>query len=340
MKISVISFTKQGKNTAEKIENALNYKEQISTYFHPEGGVMKWTKEQFALNDALIFVGACGIAVRAIAPHIKDKLTDSAVIVIDEKGKFVIPVLSGHVGGANELALHLSQILDAEPVITTATDVNHKFAVDVFARQNRFDIFNKNGIVKVSSKILRGEKIKISIEKGKSQGTVPEEVEIISYPPEEKADVVISGEAEILKSAVLGLKPREYVLGVGCKEGKDKEELEHFIENMLLKKNLNWNDIAVIASIDKKKNEKGIIELSYCKGIPYITFSAEELLNIKGDFQSSDFVRQTVGVDNVCERAAIAACEGNGDLIVKKQIENGKTLAIAKRQITINWKER
>ena len=338
MRISVISFTDKGRITAEKIKEGLKNTEEIVLYHRPEEGVMNWTKKQFFRNHALIFIGACGIAVRAISPFVKDKLTDSAVIVIDEKGRFVIPILSGHAGGANELSVYLAELLDAQAVITTATDVNEKFAIDVFARKNKLKILNKDGIVKVSSKVLHGEKIRIYIEGYKENNRCPKEVEIIEYPPDEKIDVVISKDKEILKKAVLRLRPSEYVLGIGCKEGKKEEELEKFIEKILEDQDLTWDDLAYITSIDRKKNEKGIVDLCVHKKIEYRTFSAEQLRKIKGRFHTSDFVKKTVGVDNVCERSALAGCNGKGRLVVEKQMENGKTLAVAKREMKIDWK--
>ena len=338
MKISVISFTEQGQRTAQKIKEGFKNTEEIFLYHKPKEGVRNWTKEQFFCNHALIFIGACGIAVRAISPFVKDKLTDSAVIVIDEKGRFVIPILSGHVGGANEISQYLANILDAQAVITTATDINDKFAVDVFAGRNKLKILNRDGIVKISSKVLHGERIRISMEECCEGKECPEEVEIVEYPPKEKVDVAISKDEKILEKAVLKLRPSEYVLGIGCKEGKKEDELERFIEKRLEEQNLTWDDLAYITSIDRKKNEKGIVDLCLHKKIEYRTFSAEELKKIEGKFHASDFVKQTVGVDNVCERSALAGCKGKGELILEKQMENGKTLAIAKRKIEIDWK--
>lgn len=337
MRISIISFTDQGKKTADKIKKA-DKEEIVSIFYKPSCGVMKWAEDQFQCSDVLVFIGACGIAVRAIAPLVKDKLLDRAVIVIDEKGKYVIPILSGHVGGANETACKIAEKIGAVSVITTSTDINQKFAVDVFARKNGLRILNKDGIVKVSSKVLQKEKITMSIQGCIEKGPSPSEVELIPYPPESEVDVVVSEDEEIQKKAVLKLRPMKYVLGLGCKEGKEEKELEQFIEKILLEKNIKWEDIFCITSIDRKKNEKGILELCAHKNIRYRTFSVEELLATEGEFDGSDFVQKTVGVDNVCERAAIAGCGEKGCLIIKKQKENGKTAAVAKRQVEIKWK--
>ena len=340
MRISVISFTDQGEKIAEKVKKVLEDQEEVQIFRKPKGGVCSWTKEQFFSNHALVFVGACGIAVRATAPLIKDKLMDCAVLVIDEKGKFVIPVLSGHVGGANELSKRLAVLLGAQAVITTATDVNERFAIDVFAKNNKLKILNKSGIVQISSKILKGDKITVSIENYKSKDKCPNEVELLAYPPKKKVDVLISKDSEIKEKAVLSLRPREYVLGIGCKEGKEEKELEQFIEKVLENENLTWDDVSYVASVDRKKHEKGIVDLCIHKGIEYKTFSVEELKRVEGEFQGSEFVQKIIGVDNVCERSALACCNGKGTLIAGKRAEKGKTLAIAKKQIEIDWKGR
>lgn len=367
MKISVISFTEQGEGLAARIRDCLR-EERVTLYRKPEQGVAAWAGEQFGNHCALIFVGACGIAVRAVAPWVKDKLSDSPVLVVDERGQYVIPLLSGHVGGANELAVSLAWRLGAVPVVTTATDVNGRFAVDVFARKNGFRIVNRDGIVKVSAKALRGETIVVLAEQsgervwpqepdrgqdadGSQEGKCPAAaaqppagIRLLCLRPgevpEQKADVLISPQADRPERqdwAVLRLKPREYILGVGCRKGKAKEEIGALIEAGLRGLGITWEDIAAVASIDRKKEEPGICALAEEHRIPFLTFSEEQLQAVKGAFHGSAFVAQTVGVDNVCERAALAACGDGGELVLEKQAENGATLAAAKRSWRIRW---
>ena len=125
----------------------------------PEGGLSEWTKGGFSADDALIFVGACGIAVRSIAPYVRDKFQDPAVVCVDEAGQFVIPLLSGHVGGANRLAEMVASGIGAVPVVTTATDVEKKFAVDVFAKDHGFVITDRKLAKEISADILAGEPV-------------------------------------------------------------------------------------------------------------------------------------------------------------------------------------
>ena len=332
-RISVISFTENGNCLARKVQNCFKdwdiqcfTKEKIK-----EQGLTGWTKEQMRQKHALLFIGACGIAVRAIAPNLMDKLQDSPVLVMDEKGNYVIPVLSGHVGGANELACLLAEGIGAVPVITTATDINGKFAVDVFAKKNGLWIHNKEGIARVSSKVLRGERITLSVEAGRIINTkLPDEIEVVPYPPEEPVDVLITADS-IVCDALLTLKPKEYVLGMGCKKGKEEEKIRKFISKVLDREGIFKEQIYALSSVEQKAEESGFLGWSRKERIPFVTYSAEELNQVEGSFTGSDFVKRTIGVDNVCERAALRACENGGTLIVRKEAEDGMTLAIAKR---------
>lgn len=341
-RLSVISFTENGSRLAEKLKGRIpSYevvcfeKEQIKAQ-----GLDEWTREQMSQKHVLLFIGACGIAVRAIAPYLTDKLHDSPVLVMDEKGNYVIPILAGHVGGANELAHLIGSRIGAIPVITTATDINKKFAVDLFAKKNGLWIRNKDGIVKVSAKALGNETITVSIETGHflQEGKVPVGVELVSYPPETCVDVLITSEKTDAE-ALLYLAPKKYVLGVGCKKGKEEEKLTAFISEVMKCQNLEPEQIYVLASIKQKAAEEGLVNWSRKKGVPFVTFSADELEQVEGEFDESEFVRQTVGVANVCERAALCACQDGGTLIQKKVAKDGMTLAIARREWRIDFDE-
>ena len=278
MNISIITFTENGTKLAEKIRQAF-VSAKTEEAKNLGLSLSDWTRQQFAEKNAIVVIGACGIAVRMIAPFVSDKLSDSPVVVADEAGTFVIPLLSGHMGGANELAEQIARQIGGIPVITTATDVNHTFSVDLFAKKCGLSIYNREGIAKVSAKILDGK----------------------------TPDIVISSEKTDLEQGVLGLQPREY------------------IEKRLVR---------AAASIDLKKEEKGLLRWCMANRIPFLTYSAEELKQVKGDFQESSFVKEKTGVDNVCERAAMKAANEEGTFILRKQAENGMTIAIVK----YDWK--
>ena len=378
MKLAIISFTENGIKLSQTVARRLSGRKvtlytKCSRYTAEDLKVQRvkeslqvWTAQRMAEGDALLFIGACGIAVRAIAPNLTDKLHDVPVLVMDEEGRYVIPILSGHVGGANELARELSDLIDARPVITTATDVQKKFAVDLFAKRNHLEIMNKDGIAKVSTKALAGEQLTIAVRAQNIECYHPKFCEVceedfteaenpllreasmhkhdwkvcgvepplrlVPYVEDQPVDVVVS-EMPDNKNALIWLRPRRYVVGMGCRKNKDPEELLDFYMKTLEKAMVEPGEVYALASIDKKKDEPGLLAISERMRIPFFTYTAEELNCVGACVHSSEFVKAQVGVDNVCERAALAGCGANGTLIYEKQAFDGMTIAIAER----NW---
>lgn len=281
-----------------------------------------WARAQFEKKRAILFIGACGIAVRAIAPSIRDKCTDSPVLVMDEQGAYVIPILSGHIGGANELAYVIAERMGATPVITTATDLNQKFAVDIFAKKNGLWIRNREGIAQVSAKILREEEITISVgaEHCRASETLPKLVRLVPFPPTGEADVLIAEEPGAYAAKLL-LTPKNYVLGIGCRKGTTEEQLLSFITEQLERLGISFSQVGAVASIDLKKEEPGLKQFTLHAGIPFVTYAQEELAAVEGEFHESEFVRETVGIGNVCERAALRACAGDAGIVPKKETQ-------------------
>ena len=352
MKISVISFTKTGQQLAERIRESMDGEDVVTLYtkcsrtdaIPVQSSLAAWTGEQMAAHHALMFIGACGIAVRAIAPRITDKLHDSPVLVMDEQGQYVIPLLSGHVGGANELAARLAEKLGAIPGITTATDLHGSFAVDLFAKRNDLWICNREGIARVSAKVLAGEEITMSVQTGHlaADEAIPSGIRLCAYPPTEKVDVLIAdGTEEIFpKEAVkLLLQPKKYILGVGCKKGTDSGKLETFLRKILEEQGIVIEQITALASIDVKKEERCLLEFSEEYRIPFWTYAARELQAVPGEFHGSEFVKAQVGVDNVCERAAMLAAGAGGQILLGKQAQDGMTVAIAEKEWKVNFHE-
>ena len=323
--IGVAYFTKNGKSIFEKL-NA-KCKDLIIEEKPEDMDLSVWTKEAFECHIPLVFICATGIVVRTIAPFVANKLTDSPVIVIDELGKNVIPLLSGHYGGANDIADILAKALGANLIITTATDINNLFAIDVFARDNGLKISNKDGIKEISKKVLNGASISIkSTVDNNILGVLPKEVEIIEKG---KCDVLISDEAE----ASFTLIPKRLVLGMGCKKGKSFKELLTFVTCEYSIEYLREN-LYAIATIDVKANETGLIKLAQFFGAKFLTYTAKELEAAAGDYSESEFVKDTVGVSNVCERAAVlGAGHSERELVLEKTADNAITLAAATRKI-------
>lgn len=267
-----------------------------------EGSLTEWAGRNF--RGAIIFVGACGIAVRAIAPHVRDKLEDPAVVVIDEAGRFVVPVLSGHVGGANDLARRIAGFLGASAVITTATDVNNLVAVDEWAVKNGCAIENPEAVKHVSGAILDGRSVGVAVT-----------WEDVAVP----FDVT------------LWLRPRVLVLGAGCNRGVSVEDFEESACDFLAGAGVSMKSLKALASIDIKKDEPAMNEFARNHGIEFLTYSASELQALRGRFTRSECVMKFTGTDNVCERACVLAAGEGAVLLRSKCVYNGITFALARR---------
>lgn len=343
MKISIICFTLTGQQTGEKLKKALEEQEHaVSLYtkskYIPESikeSTKEWAGKQFESADGIIFIGATGIAVRSIAPYVASKKTDPAVLVTDECGKFVISLLSGHLGGANELALQAAEALHAVPIVTTATDLEGKFAVDVFAKKNNCHIFRMKEAKEVSAALLAGEKVGFYSE-FPWEGELPDGLVNCcglrdeNWISENEPGTNVQNDNQIKSASDLFPKvgiavtihknctpflstthvvPQAVALGMGCRKNKEAQAVEKAAFTCLEENQIYPQAVAWLASIDIKKEEPGLLALAEKMGIPFETFSSEELLAVKGEFTASSFVRRTVGVDNVCERSALKAAQ-------------------------------
>ena len=341
MKVSIIAFTDNGMEIAYKLSNSLSEVNDVDFSRCGKGALSTWTEEHFSTNDALIFIGAIGIALRAISPYIKTKTKDPAVVVVDELGQFSIPILSGHIGGANELALQIAKDLGSIPVITTATDINKVFAVDTWAKSQGLNIFNPECIKLVSSKLLKGESVHVKSDYP-IQGNLPKNVYLNDLEDSNAGyDVIITHKdlENERKNDTLLLVPQIITVGIGCRKDISFEAIESSILNILESENYHILAINALASIDKKANEKGILEFGKKYDLPFNTYSAEELNSLEGDFTKSEFVKSVVEVDNVCERSAIM--ESNGKLIRRKDTCDGAgvTVALAINDPNISWEK-
>ena len=344
MKLSIISFTLKGSILGKKLDEELNVNGHLSNSFSipkfaNELGLIKieeslteWTCTQFKEAEGIIFIGACGIAVRAIAPFVKDKTIDPAIVVIDEKGEFVIPILSGHIGGANNLAEEISKIINGTVVITTATDVNNKFSVDVFANKEKLYISDMKLVKRISSEILADKTIGLSSDY-KILTKVPEGIEETTN---KELGICISIYNKRPFINTLNLVPRIVTLGIGCRKNTNLEAVETLVLKTLKDHNISIKSIKNISSIDLKKNEKGILDFCEKYKLDFLTYTSEELNEVKGDYSESSFVKSITGVGNVCERSAVIG-SNNGELIINKNSENGVTVAIAVRDWSVSF---
>ena len=348
MKLSLICFTRAGAEVCKRLVKNLSKTGWDCEAWGPKEaglvplktGLVEWAGEQFEGKDGLVFIGAAGIAGRAIAPFIKSKREDPAVVVVDDKGKYAISLLSGHLGGANELAAKAAKILGGQAVITTATDLQGKFAVDLFAKEKGLFISRTDRIKRVSAAVLKGETVVIASEfplREALEGSLPEGVVMWTRG---RADIWISVKEEPFKADLIEaikLVPRALVLGIGCRKGISAEQIKACVTQVFKEQNLSLNALAAFSSIDLKKEEVGICEFAEGKALPFYTYPASLLEAVEGKFGSSEFVKNITGVDNVCERAALACARelGGGSLLVRKRKFEGVALAVAVLHLTL-----
>lgn len=342
MRISIICFSLTGYTTASRLQKDLcskNHDVELykkSKYLNESitESTGAWVGHHFNTDDAIIFVGACGIAVRSIAPYVASKKSDPAVLVIDECGKFVISLLSGHLGGANELALEVAEFLEAVPVVTTATDLHHRFAVDVFAKKNHCEIRNMKAAKEVSATLLAGKSVGFYSEFPWT-GSLPEGLKEYSADTQDRPEtgiaVTIHPSCKPFASTVQ-IIPGVVTLGMGCRRNKEAAVIEAEASVCLSDADIYRQAVEKLTSISIKKNEAGFQKLAEDWKIPFITYEKEELNHAEGEFTSSEFVKTVTGVNNVCERSAVLGAE-QGRLIKNKTGRNGVTSALALR----NW---
>ena len=330
MTCAYLAFTSKGLALARKLAAA----QPGAVARCGENGVTlaNWTAAQFAQSDALVFVGAVGIAVRAIAPHCRSKATDPAVVVLDECGRFAIPLLSGHLGGANDLARRLAKACGAVPVITTATDANGVFAVDEWAKHQHCLVVEPARIRKVSSALLAGRTVRFASD-WPIQGTPPAGVEPAGDAAQASFALTIT---PTMTSNALHIIPRIAVLGIGCKRGTPADKLADAFAAFCAETKLAPQSIAAAASIDLKKDELGLAEFGQKQGWLVTFYTADELRAVPGQFAHSDFVQSITGVDNVCERAAVLAA--GSPVWAHKWARDGVTFAVALRPFTPDWR--
>ena len=327
MTAAIFAYSRTGCQTARRVLSSLG---QVSAVCYTlsrleEPGFLPLDAstyaETFSGCDALIFVGACGIAVRKIAPFVRDKKTDPAVVVIDERANFVIPLLSGHIGGANRLAVRLADVLGATAAVTTATDVNGKFAVDAWAAENGCAISDMQLAKAFAAGILEHDLPLCS-----AFPVIPPLPGGILESDAGSLGVYIGCDCNAPFEKTLRLVPKKLRVGVGCRKGISQAAVETAIFQVFADHALDLRAISGVYSIDLKKEEPGLLAACAANGWPFGCYSAEELRAVPGEFTKSKFVASVTGVDNVCERAALCGAE---TLLVKKTALDGVTVAVA-----------
>ena len=345
--VSVLAITKNGINIGEKLKEVFpNWNIFVPSKLSNENKSIIWYSEPtsdkiielFKNSDALICLFSLGAVIRLIAPFLKDKKTDPAVIVIDDKTNFVISVLSGHIGGANELTQKISEKLNALPVITTAADVNKTIAVDLVGKEFGWKIDDETTVTKISAHMVNAESIGVFQQTGNKKWykKLPKNVTIYNSLEElkksnSKAHLIISDTIinnELAQESVI-YRPQSLVIGIGLHWDTTKDTIKDGIEHCLKKFNLSSKCIAKLVSIKKPEDVQGLIDLGKEMQIPVEYVNREELAVIITPNPSST-VKAFEGTASVSEAAAIKI--SNGELIVEKQkFPPNLTIAIARR---------
>lgn len=375
-KIAILCITSNGRSLACKIkrslndgdiyfinnkrdENSLDDNEVISKYLEEDVEIYTVKKRlKFFVEDIfdkyeyILFIMATGIVVRTIAPLVTSKFSDPAILVTDEKGSNIISLLSGHMGGANEMTLHISDLINSNPVITTATDINKKSSLDIIAKKLNGHIVNfRDNVLNVNAMLVNGDAVGLYIDgeynidtRGftvldnskslESSISSDEELKKINL----NTIVVISNKENLQidkyyedKYRIIKVTPRDIVIGIGCRRDTESHLLQDSLEDFLIKNNIDINSIKEIGSIEVKKDEKAIIDLSENLNVPFRVLSVEEISQVDYLFEKSEWVKKSVGVYSVAEPVAHLLSDGN--VIIEKNKYKGITFSVGRLKI-------
>ncbi|WP_238905397.1 cobalt-precorrin 5A hydrolase [Clostridium sp. YIM B02506] len=322
--IYILSVSSLGDILGEKLSRNFS-----SLYFSKDKikavGLNEITKEAMEKAKGIIFISSTGIAVRAIATYLKGKTIDPGVVVVDAKGEYAISLLSGHLGGGNELAIKVSEILKAMPIITTATDSLGVKAPDMIAKENNLLISDIKKAKDISAFLIEGKKVVfededkiIDIPKG-----YIECIESSENLPKVKVTNKISG------SEALVLVRKNVILGIGCRKDVPKEKMLDFIRESLKEYGYREDSILKISTIDLKSKEEAILNTSQVFSLPLEIHSRDEVRKIEHLFKCSDFVRKSIGVGAVAEPCVYLS---GGEIVVERISKEGMTLCIGERR--------
>lgn len=350
MKTAIIAVTQNGSKTALEIRKSIDAHIFVKEHRHTlllddtieEFSSLKLLIKQIIYQyDAFIFVMATGITVRMIAPYIMHKTVDPAILVVDEQGTNVISLLSGHIGGANRLCKKVAEKLGANPIITTATDVNEKMAADMIAVQLGLRIENLEQLKKINADIVANEAVPIYID-----ATLPkakfyhdqlekeqinaEIIDALSLTAEVNSAIVITEQQNFQMQNALILTPGKLVVGIGCRRGALPIEILFALQDACRKINMEVNDIVSLASTVVKKDEPGLLTVAKQLDIPLYFYENEQLQQTieRYHLDISDFVHQQIGVGNVCESTALLSSQSK-KLVLRKTKYPKVTIAIA-----------
>lgn len=341
-KVALVALTETGKETALRLKSKWARPCHIYSLAKlADNQVTGFDKrptqaiaELFQQVDVLVCIMATGIVVRAIAPVVQDKAADPAVIVLDEKATNVISLLSGHLGGANEVTKEIASLLEANPVITTATDVQNVVALDTLAKSVNGWRSDLRPLVKEFNGLLANrERVYFYQEK-----PWIEDVRGLSLLEANQVEEVLAGDAPLIllqtkemaskREHLAVIYPKPYVLGVGARKNVSSEIFYRNFQEFCQEQGIEQTEIARIVSIDVKKDEEAILDLAERLSCPFDVYSKEELEKVADKYPCSDFVKKTVGVGSVALASADLASDGQ--VLSERYAKDGCTFALAK----------
>lgn len=320
----ILYITKNGLDLARRIGAC--YPDSMVARFR--SGIVP---ELWGRAKCFIFIMATGIAVRAIAPLLKSKKTDPAVVVLDEKGEFAISLVGGHLGGANARAREIADCLGGKAVITTASDLHGLTSIDLWAGDNDLVIEDWDLVPQMATQLVESRSLKVYTEIAVD---LPEEFVKVSDPG--SADILITNRNMAAPERGLFLRPRNLVVGIGCNRGASAREIEEAVRKTLEGHDLSFHSIHSIATIDIKKEEPGLVAFAGNCGLRIISFTPEELNSVKG-IERSDAAFRATGANAVAEPSALLAA-GNEALLVRKKKIGNVTIAVSERKEEVTKK--
>ena len=349
IRIAIIAVTEKGKNTAEKIALEL---ENVDVFFQKRG-IKELTGELFNKYECIIFVSACGIAVRCISPFLKSKFEDPAVLVVDDNGNNVISLLSGHIGGANEITLKISDVINANPVITTSTDTNKKGALDVIVSKIGGYVENLRESAKLVNSYLVDDK-RVGIYFDSDYESEKDSLNLSGFELiDEKTEIDEIAKLDALVSVTdklrcwvdgiiynikkdneekedliyIKLVPRRIALGMGCRKNTETEKMIEEFSMFSALNNIHPAAIVKTGSLIIKKDEKCMIDLSKALCAEFNLFDVDEICTCDYMFDKSEFVKKNTGVYSVAQPSAYLL---SGNVISDKYKNNGTTFAFGR----------
>ncbi|MEI6856484.1 cobalt-precorrin 5A hydrolase [Psychrilyobacter sp.] len=339
MRLAIITLTKKARGKGLEIKELLAPTNRFKTIdvftlskysddktIPMDKGFKDTVSKIFNSYDSLYFIMASGIVVRTIAPLLKSKDVDPAVITSDEDGKFIVSLLSGHLGGANELASLIAENIGGIPIISTASDVSGSIAVDTIAMKLKAHLRDLESAKDLTALIVNGERVELKLPKNMVVDIDSLNSEKTKYVKKDTAGiVVVSNRQNVMMTQII---PKNIILGIGCRRDTTAETILDAIELTMKECNIHMDSIKHLATVDVKADEIGLLEICDRLDKKLIVIDRDQIKPIQDNYEGSDFVEKTIGVRCVSAPVAYLSSNKSGRFIKEKKRYNGVTVSI------------